>query len=297
MKKTVYIAAALALVVLLFAVGQPDKKQKTTTNDYLTPVSSLQDAHGLAVDVQDSSKVWIASHTGLHLMKNDKELYVVGDGRDDYMGFSTHPTDSNTVFTSGHPNTGGNLGFQKSIDAGRTWQKVSDGLNGPVDFHSMSVDRTNPDLIYGVYRGSMQKSLNGGKTWEYVDSAPASVIQLVAGAKEGTVYAATNSGLEISQDQGKTWKSASSDLAGAVVVTLGVNVKDANELFSYGQKLGLAKSSDGGASWSKVSTPFSKEAVLYITLDPNSPTTVYVLTQSLAIYKSTDSGVSWSKVR
>lgn len=301
MKKIIIVAVAIAgIAALLLITSNNDATNSNITNnksDYLTPASSLRDAHGLAVDVEDSSKLWIASHTGLHLLKDDKDLYLVGNGRDDYMGFSTHPTDSNILFTSGHPARGGNLGFQKSTDAGKTWQKVSNGLDGPVDFHSMAVDRVNPSVVYGVYQGRMQKSTDGGKTWEYVDNAPANVIQLVAGATENTLYATTNSGLDVSRDQGKTWTSLSSALAGGAVVSLGVNPQNEKELLAYSQKLGLARSTDGGNNWSKINAPFADEMVMYVAYDKNNPATIYVLTRSLAIYKTTDTGSTWDKVR
>lgn len=299
MKRTLIIVAlVLGAGLFLLQINQTDKtKNSSADSDYLTEVSSLRDAHGLAVDVADSSKVWIASHTGLHLLKDDKNLYLVGDGRDDYMGFSTHPTDANTFFTSGHPSRGGNLGFQKSTDAGKTWQKISDGLNGSVDFHSMTVDRVNPDVIYGVYQGRMQKSSDGGKTWAYVDNAPSSIIQLVAGAKENSVYAATQDGLRVSNNQGNSWSTVSPTLSGGTFISVGVNPKNDKELLSYSQQLGLAKSTDGGSNWTKVESPFSNDMVMYIAYDPNNSSTIYTLTRSLTIYKTTDSGINWTKAR
>lgn len=298
MNKYIFATAAVIVgVVLLLLFSSGDSTSTLNKDTYLTPVTELRDAHGLAVDVKDPSKLWIASHTGLHQLQNDKDLFLVGSGRDDYMGFSTDPNDANTFYTSGHPVGGGNLGFQKSTDAGKTWQLVSNGLNGPVDFHSMTVDRINPSIVYGVYQGRMQKSIDGGKEWQYVDTAPNGIIQLASGATQNTVYAATNNGLFVSKDQGKTWTSFSPELAGGAVVALGVNPVDANELFAYSQKIGFAKTSNGGASWSRITTPFANEVVLYAAYDPNNPSNAYALTQSLAIYKTTDGGLTWIKVR
>ena len=301
MKKIILIAAvALGTIGLLLAVKGSDNPTNSTksANANLTPVDSLRDAHGLAVDAADSSKLWIASHTGLHLLKNDKDLFLVGRGRDDYMGFSTHPTDPNTFFTSGHPAGDGNIGFQKSTDAGKTWRKVSDGLDGPVDFHSMAVDRVDPGIVYGMYQGQMQKSVDGGKSWKNVRTAPDGVIQLVAGATQSTLYAATQSGLEVSRDQGKAWTGVGGGLQGGAVVSVAANPKNDQELMSYSQQLGLAKSQDGGLSWTKLSAPLAAdELVVYLAYDPNSPTNAYMLTRSLSIYKTTDAGASWTKVK
>lgn len=293
MKKFVVILLLIVgtLALVLAVIGGGNGSQE---DSYLTPATNLRDAHGMAVDVAEPNKLWIASHTGLHLLKDDKNLYHVGNARDDYMGFSTHPTDPNIFFTSGHPARGGNVGFQKSTDAGRTWQKISDGLNGPVDFHSMAVDRSNPDIVYGMYRGRMQKSIDGGSSWSYVDGVPRGVIQLTAGVTEGTLYAATQNGLHISKDQGASW-TASPSLNGTVL-SIAVHPTDSGELLVYSQQQGMIKSNDGGKRWKKLDTTFN-EPSYYIAYAKTKPAVIYALTESLSIYKSTDSGTTWNKIR
>jgi photosystem II stability/assembly factor-like uncharacterized protein len=296
-KKLLFVLVGIvAALVAMFAVTTKQNAPDNTSGANITPASSLRDAHGLAVDVEDPGKVYIASHTGLYMLQNDKDLYRVGNARDDYMGFSAHPTDPNIFFTSGHPARGGNLGFQKSTDGGKTWQKVSDGLDGPVDFHSMAVDQIEPDTIYGVYRGRMQKSTDGGQTWSYADDAPDGVIQLATGATKNTVYAATEKAIQVSRDQAETWSPLSTTLNGPVIALAG-NPASEQELLSYSQQLGLAKSTDGGRTWSKLATPFGEEMVLYIAFDKSNPATIYILTRSLALYKTTDGGQHWNKIR
>lgn len=62
-----WIAGAVLVVGLIALFAR--SSDKSSTSEYLTAATSLRDVHGLAVDVTDSSKVWIASHTGLHLNK------------------------------------------------------------------------------------------------------------------------------------------------------------------------------------------------------------------------------------
>lgn len=303
MKKIILAVGAVGIIVLLFAAGRSDNKTSNiegNKNEGLTQVTNLRDVHGLSVDAADSSKVWFASHTGLHLLKDDKDLYVVGNARDDYMGFSPHPTDPNTFFTSGHPSSGGNIGFQKSTDAGKTWQKVSSGANGPVDFHAMAVSRVDPNVVYGYFRGKLQRSVNEGKDWQILDTSlqNAQIISLTTDPSEkDTVYAATTKGLMISRDQGQTWRELSENLKDDVITNLAANPKNSKELLAYGQKLGLAKSTDGGQTWVKIESSLASSPVMYMSYDKNNPSTIYAINQSLDIYKTTDGGVSWNKVR
>lgn len=286
----------LAVVAVLFVGFVIFNKSNPTSAQYLTPIDSFSDAHGMAVDVADSSKLYIATHHGLLMLKNDKNLYQVGSGRDDYMGFSLHPTDPKTFFTSGHPSAGGNLGFQKSTDAGRTWQKIADGVNGPVDFHSMAVSQVNPELIYGSYGGQLQRSTDGGNTWQLVDADVPSIYVLATDAQDkNTVYAATENGLYVSNDQGDNWQAAQGLNSGAVK-TLTAHPTKGGELLSFSDTYGFARSTDGGVTWQKVQANFPQPPV-YLAYDGNDPATIYALLLNLDIYKTEDGGKSWGKIR
>lgn len=303
MKRGYFWIILLVAVVggIFLLASKPDNKANTISNSGgLTPASDLRDVHGLAVDVKDSPQLWIANHSGLYVLKNDKDLFAVGDKRDDYMGFSSHPTEPNTFFSSGHPSSGGNIGFQKSVDAGRTWQKVSNGANGPVDFHAMAVSQVDPNVIYGTYRGALQRSVDGGKEWQALGTnlKDAQVISLTTDTSEkDTVYAATTKGLLVSRDQGQAWTALSENLKDDVITNLAVNPKNNKELLAYGQKLGLAKSTDGGQAWVKIDTALASSPVMYISYDRSNPNTVYAINQSLEIYKTSDGGNTWNKVR
>lgn len=294
MKRIIFLIlmVAVAGASILWVANKPDKPT-TATDDYLTPASALRDVHGLAVDMADSSKVWIATHSGLHLLKDDKDLFAVGSKRDDYMGFSQHPTDPNTFFSSGHPSVGGSIGFQKTTDGGRSWQKISDGLNGPVDFHAMAVSQADPNIIYGMYRGQLQKSTDGGVNWQTVNNAPMAVSLATSPQDKNTVYASTQNGLQVSTDQGNTW--ASTGLTSAVFA-VAINPADTQEIFASTGNQDLVKSADGGRTWQVVPND-NFRGVMYMAYDKKNPKTIYAIAQDLSLHKTTDGGQSWQKVR
>lgn len=286
----------IAAIVGIIALAQPKKENTTepSASRNLLPVSEITHGHGLAVDILDSSNVYIATHHGLLLLQNEKELYQVGGSKDDYMGFSTHPRDSKVFFGSGHPSFGGNIGFQKSEDGGFTWKKVSDGVNGPVDFHAMTVSPANPNLIFGWYRGAIQKSTDGGKNWEMVTNTNFPVVSLAADPKdENIVYGASPRGLMVSKNKGKNWRP----LLDGFVSTIVINPQDPQKLISFSEKLKLARSSDGGKSWETVNESFNGETPLHIAFDKQKPEIIYTLTEKNSLYKSTNSGATWKKIR
>lgn len=282
-----------AVIIGFFWFKQKGGSGPATTLD---TVNTITHGHGLAVNVTDSNKLYIATHHGVLVLQNDKDLFRIGKSQDDYMGFSSHPSDPNMFFSSGHPRTGGNIGVQRSDDGGFTWQKISRGVNGPVDFHAMAVSAANPNLMYGWYQGALQRSQDGGNSWEIVTKIP-QIIKLVADPKdENTVYATTPQGLLVSKNKGTDWMSATDALQGAIIA-LAINPQDPAKMLSFSQQFGLAKSVDGGKTWGKINEVFGGETLFFIAIDKQQPDTVYTLTESNAIYKSTDSGNSWNKIR
>lgn len=303
MKNKTFLFGIVAIVIIgavvLLSRGGGNIANDISANN-LYPEKSITHGHGLAVDVADPNKLYIATHHGLLVLMNEKDIYRVGKNQDDYMGFSTHPTEANTAFSSGHPSIGGNIGFQKSEDAGVTWQKVSSGVNGPVDFHAMTVSPVNPNLIYGWYQGNLQRSIDQGKTWEIVNRTLLPVYLTADTLDENVVYAATpkGEGVMVSHDKGVTWLSLSSELEGGAVSVIAIHPQDAKILLTFSEKLGgLGKSIDAGKTWKKVSEVFNGETVLHIAFSRSNPSIVYVLTHENKLYKSSDTGDTWTQIR
>lgn len=299
-----YIWIAVAIIVIGGGILLLSQRGGNTAGDSssssLYPEQAISHGHGLAVDVKDSSKIYIATHHGLLVLMNEKDLYRVGKSEDDYMGFSPHPTDPSVLFSSGHPSYGGNIGFQKSEDGGLTWKKVSNGANGPVDFHAMAVSPVNPNLIYGWYQGNLQRSTDQGKNWEIVSRGLLPVYLAADAQNENVVYAATprGQGVMVSRDKGVSWNSLSPNLEGGAVSVIAIHPKDAKILLAFSEKLGgLGKSADQGKTWQRVNEAFNGETILHATFDRNSPSVVYVLTHENKLYKSIDAGDTWNQIK
>ena len=285
----------LALGFFLFRGATPDTETDGST---LTPVRSFSHSHGIAVDVADASKVYVATHEGLYLLKDDKDLYHIGAARDDLMGFSPHPRDADTFFSSGHPARGGNIGFQKTTDGGVSWKRVSPGLGGPVDFHAMAVSMANSDVAYGFFGGKLQRSADQGKSWEHAKGTIAPFSLSTHPQDADVLYAATQNGVMASTDRGDSWKSASAELEGGAVSVFALSPIDPRYALVFAEKLGgLGKSTDGGVKWQKVAENFGGETVLYLAFSKTTPSVVYALTDKNSVYKSSDTGDTWVNVR
>jgi photosystem II stability/assembly factor-like uncharacterized protein len=245
--------------------------------------------HGIAFARSGTAVLLLASHHGLFAVDkagNATQVSVVQD----YMGFSPEPSDPLTYFASGHPHTGGNSGFLKSVDGGATWKQISSGVNGPVDFHQMDVSPADPQTIYGNY-GGLQVSHDGGNTWAAVGPVPDSLIAIAASSvKAETLYAATKNGLHISVNGGVNWQPLAFD--GEVVGMVKSGPKGMLLAFVLGKGL-MKATEEKPMEWTSVSNGFGDAIVLHLAINPKNNTQLALTTQDNAVLESKDNGVTW----
>lgn len=281
------IAIAGAAALALATVGHAVRLEAAETLK-VSQLPSRTHIHGLAVDRQDPSKLLIATHHGLFRAGPDGNAELISEVQD-FMGFNPHPNDPKTLYASGHPQQGGNLGFIASIDQGKTWTQVSPGVKGPVDFHQMTVSPADPNTIYGSY-GGLQISRDAGKTWKMVGPAPDKLIDLAASAKDAdTLYAATESGLLVSRDAGKTWKP---NLEGASVSLVEVTPEGTLYVFVIGR--GLVRSKEEPLSFTELGGDFGGGYLLHLAVDPTNPNRLFAATGKSRVLISTDQGRTWN---
>jgi photosystem II stability/assembly factor-like uncharacterized protein len=213
------------------------------------------------------------------------------------MGFTPHPTDPSTLYASGHPSSGGNLGFIASEDGGGSWTQLAEGVGGPVDFHQMDVSPADPKTIYGAYAGQLQVSGDGGRSWEVVGPAPEGLIDLAASSKTANVlYAATQEGLLKSEDGGKTWQDAYWLRQPATMV----HVMPDGAVYAFVVGTGLIESLEPKLTWQTLSKDgFAGDYVLHFAVDPTSHSNLYAVTfdpqsKAQAVLVSQDAGEKWA---
>lgn len=246
--------------------------------------------HGLAVDRQDPEKLLIATHHGLFRSGPNGKAELISPVQD-FMGFTPDPSDSKTLYASGHPAGGGNLGFIASTDNGVTWDQISPGANGPVDFHQMTVSSSDPQVLYGAY-GALQMSRDAGKTWSIVGPLPEKLIDLAASAmNSNTIYAATEAGLLVSKDGGQSWETI---VNGAPVSLVEVTADGSVYAFILGR--GLVRSAEGAMDFSPVPNGFGDRILLHLAFDPADKGRMFAASHQGDILASTDGGASWTEL-
>ncbi len=286
--------------------SSPQFPSSVTTNLPLKPATNWQDknhVHGLAVASTNPNLIYVATHNGL-VQRSETRQWVwmqPEQERADYMGFTADPSQPSRFYASGHPQTGGNLGFQMTEDGAKSWKPLS--LPG-VDFHALAIAPSNPQVFYGFPASGAQGlhvSRDGGQTWikpqaEGLKAPPFHFV--VDPGNADHVFAVTQAGLYESSDQGESWTVIPATQT-APIVGLAMQ-RENNRLIMYGYRIqasaeGIYRSLDGGKTWEPWGTG-TQGLILYIATAPSNPKLFYAVNDGNQIFQSQDSGKTWQKL-
>lgn len=256
------------------------------------PVASFSDVHGLAVNPEDPNEIFVATHHGLirGVVSNGTAVWSrVGGMQDDLMGFSMHPTEGGTFWTSGHPRGGGNMGVRLSTDGGFGWRTT---WSERVDFHAMTVSPADPQNLWGYYGGKLYRSTDGGIAWKVANERPPALRALAADPRDiETLYATMQAGVSKSVDGGRTWTT----LGTVPALGIAIDPTDSTIMYAGGQDR-LWKSTDAGATWNPQQLPRSG-TIGYLSVSRSDPNVAYAASYETGIYRTTDGGTTWALIK
>ncbi len=164
------------------------------------------------------------------------------------MAFFAPFQEDSPLYSSGHGDSGENTGLIQSLDGGKTWEKVSNVNDSPVDFHAMAVSKTDPMIILGFDSATQDlfKTTDGGKTWEIFQS-PGHVSSIaILPSDSKVIFTGTSKGIFKSENGGETWSHLGS-YQKLGVFALAFDEED--RLFASVDTFGLVSSDNFGESW------------------------------------------------
>jgi photosystem II stability/assembly factor-like uncharacterized protein len=269
----------------------------------LTPASAnaITHIHGLAVSLTDPDILYVATHHGLLQRTATGQFFWVGEDRSDHMGFAIDPSDPNRFYRSGHPVTGGNLGFQSSDDQGQTWQLTS---MPNVDFHAIAIAPSQPATFYGwATSGALGLfvSTDNGQSWSQTRMAGLEDLPFeiaVHPTDPNHLFLPTRAGIYESRDGGNQLEVIPGTQDTPIVgLTLQMRGSD---LHLYGYRAlqttpGFYRSTDGGQTWDPWGSGF-EGALLRIVISPHDSDIYFAANQDNQLYRSPDQGKTWQEL-
>jgi hypothetical protein len=290
-----YLRLIPSLMLALSAIG--------TSFAYGAGTVALDHIHGLSYNA-DGQQLLAGSHHGL-IVYADSHWSKPSGPSHDYMGFSAT---GNAIYSSGHPAPGSNevnpMGLIKSLDGGKSWQKI--GLSGEADFHTLATSYdTNAVYVLNhqpnsrMTKAGIYYTLNDGLQWRKAEASglPSKVNALAVHASDIKVVAATtDDGLYLSHDSAASFRRL---LSGQRTLAAAFDPSGAHLWFSgYAEKATLFKIGlQAGAKAESVKLPaLTKDAVAYIALNPSRHGELAVATFNQNIYLSKNDGGTWTQI-
>ncbi len=184
----------------------------------------------------------------------------------------------------------------KSVDNGKTWQKIFKSPN--LNVLSIAIDPENSDHIYlGTQKNGLYKSYSQGKFWHSIDQQRLSdrlriqqividknnpnQIYLLAFDKKGKVFK--------TQDKGKTWQE--SYVSEEELSLLALDTYQSSILYLADTQGGLFKSSDYGMRWRLLGR--FDEQIIDLIVNPKDTRILYLALENGQIYQSFNKGENW----
>ena len=197
-------------------------------------------------------------------------------------------------------------GLWKSIDNGQNWVSLSDSWK-TLAVGGVAVDPNNPNTIYAGtgeangassgYSIGIYKSTDGGLNWQLLTGSGSSVTcqMMVNPANSNFVYQATEAGVFLSKDAGRSWSNVCS-LGG--LTSLVMNPLNPAVFYAAGGSQ-ISKSVDSGKTWKSLKGfPVGNLMVIAMT----AADTNYIYLSSgvgggSTLARSTNGGASWKTMQ
>ena len=200
----------------------------------------------------------------------------------------------------------------KTVDAGKSWNRIELDYPPEADPHSLYVDPADHNTVYVSFknfqnemlRGEtvplyLQKTTDGGQTWKPLKLPNADAMICVLGKSDkGALYVSSGGMVFQSMDGGDSWMRIDSGARNGDIVDIGFDAGNPECVFLPTARSGIMKSADNGKTWElKVQGLDNLKTSLLATPPAGKGQTVYVSSVGgEGIFKTQDFGKTWMSV-
>jgi photosystem II stability/assembly factor-like uncharacterized protein len=187
---------------------------------------------------------------------------------------------------------GGLTGVYRSLDAGRTWEKISDQIN----VESLAIDpRSNDRIFVGTWRQGWRTD-DGGKAWKQIaegmvlDTDMFSIT--IDPKKPDNLWVATCGWVYNSVNGGDLWTRYRDGFNNRRIHDVDIDPCDEGTVYA-GSVAGLYRSEDKGKSWYVVSD--EGLVINSVVLHPQRPERIVLGIEGDGVYVSNDRGMTFQR--
>jgi photosystem II stability/assembly factor-like uncharacterized protein len=233
--------------------------------------------------------VFRSEDTGKHWTR------ISPENNDDLRNFDSvaiDPHDPNTIYAGTY-----HLPW-KTVDGGKNWASIHQGMVDDSDVMSIMIDQTNSSHVFASACSGIYESSTGGAAWTKFKGIPKDsrrTVHILQDPKRPlTVYAATTEGLWKTSDNGATWHLVTP--ATWSILSMLIDPENSDRLILGTERLGVQISDDGGQTYRASNQGFSHRRIVDAAIDPQHPEReLVVLTSNFEpMLQTSDAGRTWT---
>lgn len=273
----------LPLTLLLFAVagcGSPSPTNSGapatgTENLGATTPGGVNHVHSIAIVPKNPRVLYVGTHYHLYKSSNGGSSWKALSS-DMVLSMALDPAHPSTIYSVSLQH-----GLQRTRDGGLHWTSPTHSIPKG-NAVGVALDPTSGVVLAygaGIYRGS-------GSTFTH--TLVGKSVTSVAVGSPGVAYAATDSGLFVTRDDGARWRSVS-DFTNQPII----QVAAAGPIAYAVTPLSLVRSANKGASWQTVWK--APQNIQFIGVAPSNPDELLAEVSSTGFVATDNGGKTWHK--
>ena len=190
----------------------------------------------------------------------------------------------------------------KTIDGGKSWQSIKDGIIDDSDVFSIIIDPASPQTVFASACSGIYKSLNAGGSFNAIHGIPSSArrtrVLKMDPLQFNFVYAGTTEGLFKSVDGGLSFQRMTGPEV--IVNDIYIDPRNSNHVLLATDRGGVLLSEDGGATFALSNEGFSAHRVEALLVDSVNPGRLFAGVVNDKSYGgafiSRDGGLHWEQI-
>jgi len=190
----------------------------------------------------------------------------------------------------------------KTVDGGRTWSSIKEGVIDDSDVFSIILDPRQTNVLYASACTGIYKSEDAGAHFRKVQGIPKSARRTRALRQHpidpNMVYAGTTEGLWVSINAGKTWRRVTADTV--IVNDMLVDARHPGTVLLATDRSGVLRSENGGTTFFTSNRGFAHRQVTAVLVDRNDPSVLFAGVvndkEYGGMFVSRDAGEHWAQM-
>ena len=190
----------------------------------------------------------------------------------------------------------------KTMDDGKHWHNIKQGVIDDSDVFSIIVDPKTPAVVYASACSGIYKSENGGELFHKIQGIPATArrtrVLMQDTHHREVVYAGTTEGLYRTRDAGREWKLLTG--SDVIINDIYLDPDQAGHILLATDRSGVLSSKDDGVTFTQSNQGFSARMVQALVADNRDPHRILagvVNDKSYGgVFLSNDQGESWAQI-